>query len=177
MLKYDRDFRFLVRTETEHDARLMIAEIVYPDQRDGTLLNLSGARRLDEGFAFKGLQVRMYLSGLPATTAPFGLRHGYHPGPGGIDLHDAAAMARTLWTLDRGLTRLDSQGGYIAQDDFTTYLTRVADVLRIGGIYHVQNSDRQRARTGTWTTTTDGTGLRSWVTACVHDAFPHLHDR
>lgn len=94
-------------------------------------------------------------------THPFGTTHAFQ-GRGLIELRQAEFMVKTLRKLQRGLSKANAEQGYLADEDFSGYLFRVASVLGIK-TYYVPSTAEQPAVLGERWQRVHATGVQDYL--------------
>jgi hypothetical protein len=146
-------FAWSVQVEEKYGTRFVRARIVIP-QENGDLHNPSNNYPTETGYEFADFRVTAYLghdSGTFGVTDSnpgeiWGLGHEFAPFTVSR-VERAAAMVKVFRTVSRGLTKAESESGYVKDGDFHTYLLRIGAALGIR-TYYVRNGLRQRNMTG-----------------------------
>lgn len=157
MGKEKRVLEFAVQRETIHGVTRLAAHVVYHND-EGEMLNLlSGYSVWDGDNSLADFVVHAYLND---DGDPYGFGHKFEPHS--VDLDQAEKMVKVLRKVARGLDKANADQGYLRDEDFASYLIRVARILGIK-TFHVRNNRRHKEMSGQTYRRTDGSGLQSWV--------------
>jgi hypothetical protein len=137
----------------------------------GTSWNYGG---YDPGAEFDGFTISAYVghggSAFESNETPgqiWGPRVGFQVY--NIDTaKQAAAIARVLTRIDKGLQTITNAEGYLSDADYAGYVLRIGRILKINRFY-VTNSATSRARSGELHRMVNGSGLQSWVASVAYD--------
>lgn len=137
------DLAWLVQVEESFGTRFIRAHVVLPHENGE--LHSPRAGFFEPASAFAELEIQAYLGDVqyPGRTSEdngkvWGLGFSYRPHQ--IETADRAReIGRTLDRITRGIAKLTTDNGYVADDDFATYLSRIGAVLGIR-TYYVRNS-------------------------------------
>lgn len=154
-----------------HGIRQLVGEIVLP-QSNGELhtVRYEGPfRRQEKAIAtLDSFRVSCYVgdtdyaAGTSAGHRIWGCTSGYR-NVHAIDGADhARAMASTLGKVERGISKLNAEKGYLADDDFSGFLLRHVEILKIDEI-HVRNFRLAMERSDQRHRRVDGAALQSYV--------------
>ncbi len=131
----------------------------------------------DPGAEYAGLQINAYVgeqtltggSALRNADRVWGIRCQYR-GLYSIDTaKQAQAIARVLGRIERGLETANRTFGYLADDDYSGHVMRIARILRIRPVVYVANGARSREVTGERYKKVTGSQLQAWVGMVVAD--------
>jgi len=161
----------LVQIESRNsDGYRAVARVVRP-QENGELHSVLWSDRYGEygedAARFDGLEISAYAgnSSWSANQSDDYAKlwgFGVHYSPYRVeDAAHASAIARTFGQLERGMSNLQTEDGYIRDGEFARYVMRVAKALRIPTVY-VRNSPRRREMTGETYRTVDALDLGYW---------------
>lgn len=79
-----------------------------------------------------------------------------------VDLDEAESIVKVLRKIQKGMDKVTREHGYLAADDFTGYLFRVAAIVGIR-TYYVRNSERGREMTGEKFRHADAASVQVWL--------------
>lgn len=165
----------VVQVEENYGTYRAVARVVVP-QADGDLHNLSwhghgvsyGEDEPADAQRFAGLEISAYAgsgswSSFQSDTDQqlwgFGIHYAPHRVENGVH---AQAIARTFAQVERGMSKAESEDGYIRDGEFARYVMRAAKALRIPRVY-VRNTPRAYAATGERYRIADFGTLQYWT--------------
>lgn len=151
MVKANPNLAWLVQTEDRFGTRLIVAQVVIP-QENGEL-HSPGTYRFDAGHEFDGFSVSVYLGETDSSVGMrshgsklWGLTHEFKRH--NVDSAEKARdMVRVFDRIERAMKRVNESAGYLDQDDYLGYLTRIGAALGITRFY-VRNHREARERSG-----------------------------
>ena len=159
----------VVQVEEQYETLKMVARVCYRDdvKEPNLLLNPSWDYGNTTAEVFEGFEITAYLGGLSYSSSAdndmgtWGLGYAFRPYKIDKAAH-AAAIAKTMVKLNKGLTDLRDAEGYVGDSEFHTYILRIARVLGIKEV-HVRNSVQARANSGDFYRKVDAPGLQYWI--------------
>lgn len=135
-------YAFMIEPTTRFDTLFIRAHIVRV-MDDGEFRNPG----YDYGYAddhFNDFAVSAYINKDDARI--YGMFAEYRE-PFSVDLKRAEGMVKHLRKVTRGMDKLNENDGYVNENDYATYLLRVARIIGIKSFY-VRNDREARERSG-----------------------------
>lgn len=167
MVSTTSQLAWMIQVEDEYGTRRIRAYVVVP-QENGEL-HSPGSYRFDVGHEFRDFSVGAYLGesdysrlGSPSKGGRvWGLGHEFKPHH--IDSAERAREIASIFVkIERGMRKIEADHGYVKEGDFFTYLTRIANVLRVRTFY-VRNHKRAREMSGEVYRKVNASALQYWI--------------